>query len=137
MENKGNTLLILLIPSIGSIRFTSTRHVSEDDSDKLKAKMNFAIKTQRQWYGAFYEPGIHMAQVKWAQRPSVVGLIAPPKTITACKINVSKMSRNCKVNIQIKIPITGQRQHLGGNFGAPGRHRLQSQSTPSKGSSSP
>lgn len=24
-------------------------------------------------------PGIHMAQAKWAQRPSVVGFIAPPK----------------------------------------------------------
>nr|GMD59983.1 hypothetical protein Iba_chr12aCG6710 [Ipomoea batatas] len=57
------------------------------------------------------KPGIQMAQARCAHRPSVVGFIAPP--------------------------IERHRQQGGGNSGAPGRHKLHNQRTPSTGSSSP
>lgn len=36
-----------------------------------------------------------------------------------------------------RLPVTGHRQQAGGSWGAPGRHKLHNQRTPSWGSNSP
>lgn len=48
------------------------------------------------------------------------------------------LMNNDQIMTEVKgIPVIGHKQHLGGESGAPGLQKLHSQSTPSKGSSSP
>lgn len=79
-----------------------------------------------------------MAHDRWAQRPSVVGFIAPPKGNLFHRFNIEwSMALHKRSSNDIWVPITGQRQQGGGGLGAPGRHKLHNHSTPSTGSNSP
>lgn len=63
---------------MGSIRFTSIKQVSEKESDRGQELKNIFLLVLSKHRNS-YEPGIQIAQARWAQPPSVVGFIAPPK----------------------------------------------------------